>query len=404
MPIRYMGSKRHIAHRVRHLAERVNSTGHIVDLFTGMGCVAEAMAGFRPIVTNDSLTFTATFARARFMGGGRSMEPAEAIASVREPFRTHQDTLVRRNRDRLQEEIRALEGDRTSLAEYMRSAEHVANSESRALEADAASRRTDEARYCMISLYFSTGYFGLRQAIQLDALRYAIDGLALSSSDRDWLLAAWLGSAATVANSPGHTAQYLKPNTETAYKRICRYWRRSVWEEFQNRLVDLKQVGTREWRESNRSEVADALDFVRSDRMEGVGLVYADPPYTKDQYSRYYHVYETMLKYDFPSAAGEGRTPPEATRFSSGFSTKTRVVSSFDALLEAVAAQSIPLILSYPTSGLLSDAGASVIELALSKFAHVETETLGTEHSTLGASQGSKTKTATENLYVCHPA
>ena len=27
-------------------------------------------------------------------------------------------------------------------------------------------------------------------------------------------------------------------------------------------------------------------------------IIYADPPYTDDQYSRFYHLYETALLYD----------------------------------------------------------------------------------------------------------
>jgi adenine-specific DNA-methyltransferase len=64
--------------------------------------------------------------------------------------------------------------------------------------------------------YFAAGYFSLRQAMQFDALRYAIDSTLLSDCDRDWALAAWICTAARLANAPGHTAQYLKPNNEQA--------------------------------------------------------------------------------------------------------------------------------------------------------------------------------------------
>jgi len=46
----------------------------------------------------------------------------------------------------------------------------------------------------------------------------------------------------------------------------------------------------------NRVEVSDALSLLKSSRVSSVTAVYADPPYTKDQYSRYYHVYETMYR------------------------------------------------------------------------------------------------------------
>ena len=404
MPIRYMGTKRHVAHRVRRLAEEVCPDGKVVDLFSGMGCVAEGLAGFRSVVTNDALGFTAVLARARFMGTQRSMTAAEAVHRLRDPYRKQFDYLLRLHRDRIKEEDRALDGDRAALVDYMGSARHVGNDPGVARQASMAAVVEGPAHYCMATLYFSAGYFGLRQALQVDALRYAIDSLDQVAADIDWLLGAWLASAATVLNAPGHTAQYLKPNTEAATARIRRYWRRNVWAEFQNRLVDLKPVGSPDWRHSNRSEIADAVLLLASGRLADVGLVYADPPYTKDQYSRYYHVYETLVRYDFPGSLGEGRTRPEAQRFSTGFSLKSQVVDTFARMFDAVNRLDVPLILSYPSQGLLADAHATVAEVAAGRLRITKTQSFPAEHSTLGASQGSKTKLATENLYVCYPA
>ena len=132
--------------------------------------------------------------------------------------------------------------------------------------------------------------FGLKQAIQLDAPRYAIDTFEGAEGDHDWLVGAWLQAATLVINAPGHTAQYLKPNTDAAAHRICRGWRRDIWEEFQNQLISLKPIGTQAWRRRNRALVSEAVDLLTDAAPKDIGLVYADPPYTKDQYSRYYNV------------------------------------------------------------------------------------------------------------------
>lgn len=39
-------------------------------------------------------------------------------------------------------------------------------------------------------------------------------------------------------------------------------------------------------------------------------LVYIDPPYNSRQYSRFYHVYETLVKWDKPILIGEAKKPP----------------------------------------------------------------------------------------------
>lgn len=401
MRFRYMGTKRDLAHRVRHLVTELRPKGLVVDLFSGMGCVAEGLAGIRSVVTNDSLTFTGALARARFIGADRTLTGRDAIERLKPLYREHLAQLTSTHRDRLRTEQAALDGDRLSLDSYFQSAEHVANNVGMAERARIASAATDEERYCLATYYFSAGYFSLRQAIELDALRYAIDHAQLDGN-RDWTLGAWLAAAAVLVNAPGHTAQYLKPNTDSAAARIRRAWSRKVWDEFQLRLIDLKLVGSASWRKKNRVETSDALELLRSQRLRGVGLVYADPPYTKDQYSRYYHVYETLYRYDFPGANGNGRVRPD--RSSTAFCLKSQVANAFKDLFASVADLRIPMILSYPTAGLLTSTGATIQSVMPSNLDLVSTTSFLAEHSTLGASTGRTTKTATENLYVFSPS
>ena len=61
----------------------------------------------------------------------------------------------------------------------------------------------------------------------------------------------------------------------------------------------------------------------------------------------------------------------------------------------------VPLVISYPSSGLLGDAGVTVHEVARQYFGNVQTRSFNANHSTMGASTGASKKSATENLYVC---
>lgn len=400
MPIRYMGTKRGIADHVRRLVTDLSPNGQVLDLFSGIGCVAESLSMVAPVRTNDALSFTAAFARARFKGP-REKTPDKLINLLRQPYRETVEDETRLNRDRLRDEQRAIDLGSDALHKYMAEAQHAANSETvRASALEAASAHGPQ-HYRLASYYFSAGYWSLRQAIHIDALRYAIDAISLSAGDRDWALAAWLSTAGRAINAPGHTAQYLKPNTKEAYRRIRRYWIRNMWETFQDELIDMRLVGTEGWRSRNTVEVGDALALLRSGRLADVSVVYADPPYTKDQYSRYYHVYETIYKYDYPSAEGLGRV--RSDRFSSVFCLKAQVEKSFSDLFMAISSLGVPLVLSYPSDGLLSRTGNSVLGIGDQSMKLKTTESFGASHSTLGASKGLKTKSATENLYVYLP-
>jgi adenine-specific DNA-methyltransferase len=404
MPLRYMGSKRSIADRVRTLVSDLSPQGRVLDLFSGMGCVAESLADTAHIHTNDALSFTAVLARARFAPARRHLKASELIKRIRQRHRDLAEEILRSNRPQLREEQRALDHSHEALLGYMKDVHHVANSAAVAQLAVAASRLEGPEHYRLVTYYFAAGYFSLRQALYLDALRYAIDSANLARGDLDWALGAWLATAAALTNAPGHTAQYLKPNSINGYKRIKRSWQRSAWDTFQNELIDLKPVGSAAWRKENRVEVDDALHLLSRGkrRLNGVAAVYADPPYTKDQYSRYYHVYETLYRYDFPDSHGEGRV--RGDRFVSPFSLKTKVAESFAELFSTVAALKLPLVLSYPSDGLLSRTGRSIPEIAADYMTIKTTECFSIDHSTMGASKGSTTKSAKENLYVCVPS
>ena len=397
VPIRYMGTKRPIAPRVRRLVDDLEPEGRVVDLFCGMGSVASCLAPRYPVIANDALEFAGALARARFTTQTRT-PLAEVLPRLRSVYRDHLERLTRAYRRRVRTETAVLEGGWKDLAQYMAGAPHAGNSVRWAKAARDAHVLRGAARYCLTTLYFSAGYFSTRQALALDAIRRAID--QAPHDDRDWLLSAWLSSAATVINAPGHTAQYLKPNDANSYSRIRRAWRRDVWETFKSRLADVGPVGTCAWRRRNEVHTSDAVHLLQG-KLRRVGLVYADPPYTKDHYSRYYHVYETLYRYDFPNSSGAGRY--RADRFRTQFSLATRVRPVFDTLLGALRRYKVPLILSYPDDGLLVKTGTDVRTLLQTYYGSVTVEQFAAQHSTLGASKGTQQKGAKENLYVCIP-
>lgn len=396
-----MGTKRSLAPIVRDAIVGLERGGQVADLFSGMGSVATSMASAAPVLTNDALAFTTTFARARFLLGGRV--PAGQMARRLFPrFRIayellHDDFELRMNRER-----NALAAGRSELASFMETAPHVGNSDWYRRHARRAAESTSVERYRLAVLYFSGGYFSTSQAAQLDALRYAIDHLEIAQAvNRDWLLAGWLATAGVVINAPGHAAQFLKPGNDAVYKRIRRQWQRPVWSIFVEQLEAVQAVGTKRWRAKNSVCNDDALSLLDSRDFDDVSVAYADPPYTKDHYSRFYHVYETLYRYDFPESHGAGRYRPD--RFQSPFSLARNVEDAFRKLFVGVAERGLPLVLSYPDNGLLHRGGTRVTTLLEEHFSIRDAYHVTLQHSTLGASSGSHTKSALEGVYVCVP-
>jgi adenine-specific DNA-methyltransferase len=394
-PIRYMGTKRAIASLVREQVRELRPGGLVADLFSGLGTVAAALAPVSSVVTNDALSFTGAVARARFLDRAHHHPTSVAKALFRDFDRCHR-ALRSRHAERLEAERGALSGGWAAVRNWMDQAPHVGNDESVRAAATRAMTHAGPDRYELATLYFSAGYFSTPQAIALDALRYAIDHQ--SQFDRDWLLAAWLSSADRLANAPGHTAQFLRPRSDETLVRLTRQWQRSGWAEFLVALQRVELIGDRSWRTGNRVLTGDALDAVRTDVFDAVRLVYADPPYTKDHYSRYYHVYETLYRYDFPDSLGQGRY--RSDRVPSQFSILSTAERAFDGLFAAIASRRIPLILSYPDNGLVTQR-VDVVKLLEAHFSVERILEVPLAHSTLGSSTGHMTKAARERIYVC---
>ncbi len=395
-----MGTKRHMVDHVRDAVLSVEPSGKLVDLFSGMGTVAARMQEDMPVVLNDAMHFTAALARARFLGGARTSTWQDAVQRLRPAFDQQLAYLSSRYHETLAAERAALRGSQADLVAYMAAVKHAANSAERRRAAHQAAESSGESHYQLVAIYFAGGYFSMRQSVALDALRAAIDEDGVLE-DRDWLLAAWLGAASLAVNAPGHTAQYLSAGSAAGYKRVLRAWTHDVLDDFAQGLRDVQQLGSQTWRTANEVRVGDALAAVAAGNLSGIGVVYADPPYTRDHYSRFYHVYETMYRYDFPDAKGQGRTRSDG--FVSAFSSKRAVASAFHGLFRSVSRMKVPLVVSYPSAGLLQQAGHSVEAIATQHKFAVELRQVDAQHSTLGASRGASRVEAVEHLFVCRP-
>jgi len=283
---------------------------------------------------------------------------------------------------------------------------HAGNNKRVAGEVARLAAGPDTFPYRLCALTFAWGYFGLRQAIELDSIRYAIDTRrtdgGLSSDEADWALLGLLEAASVCSSGPGHFAQYLRGVNDESVSRICRQRKRSVWGLFLDAADAQRPFGSTRWRSRNRVLQTDALEIwpYLDDLKVRNAVIYADPPYSKDHYSRYYHVLETLVRYDYPSASGIGRYRPD--RFQTPFSLRTAVEPAFESLFDAIAARGFTLVLSYPSNGLLSRvAGESLDAILRHTFDRVRLAFTATvPHSTLGARHGSAHSDAKELIWI----
>lgn len=393
--ISYMGTKREIAPAVVSVIDSARD-GIVLDIFAGMCSVGEALAPRRQVWTNDVQVFAYEVATVMFTDCEMPLDTTLASSMCIELYHSQKSKLS----DML---ARAISAESELLSS--RNFDEFERLYQKFKE-DHISEKNNfyPTSYSLFTQTYSDTYFGLRQAIEVDSIIFAIDAVVsarrINKDHGRWLKVALGRSMLRTANSTGHFAQFLKPKVGS-YHTFLRQRKRDIWAEWLASVEDICPVGDREWRKCNRSFNRDCLDLIPtlSDFPQRPSVIYADPPYTDDQYSRFYHLLETLMLYDYPRVTGAGLYRED--RFRTPFSLKSQAGFALDSMVAAVSKAGSDLVLSYPTNGLIYEAGLDPMAIMKQHFRKVERcYALSHDHSTFGASKGSAKASVTEQIFI----
>ncbi|MEM8541430.1 MAG: DNA adenine methylase [Pseudomonadota bacterium] len=393
--ISYMGTKKALAPVVAEIAAS-SPAGPILDVFSGLCAVAKSVAPHRQTWTNDLQYFAQSVAHAHFCSMTNPPSRLDTVANINAHYSSHVAKQVGIASSRIAAENRAL------LNEDAESLNLVYAQWSKQGTLEGTYHDTGDAT--LFRDAYAGSYFGLLQSIEIDAIRSAIDAAKaegqINEDEHQWLVLALAVAMNRCTNSTGHFAQPLTPKASNI-RRFALQRQKSIKDNFLSALEALFPVGTRDWRLKNISLRGDANSTIASlgkDGRKKPSVVYADPPYTSDQYSRYYHLYETLLLYDYPTVEGKGRYRPD--RSVSDFCLSSRVSGAFDRLIANCAEIGAELILSYPTNGLLKESRERLPAKIKSVYGREPQVTeINHQHSTMGASKGPGKQNVTEVIY-----
>ncbi len=336
----YMGSKASLA---PYLSEIIHtllpSHTSVIDLMCGSGAAAGYFAREWKTYASDAQSFSRLLAK--LQGGGLNSSEALRIAdSVLAAAREHFEKLpdfIRHNIDIESEFLSAEISNEVKkdlhiwISTYPRiNTQHAsAHKLFNQLIQDRSSSNHLEP-YILFSAYYANLFFGVRQAAEIDSLRYAIDK-ALDGEARDWAMGALLCAVSSCAYSYG--GHFAQPKLDGGDEErldilapdlmVARGY--SVSHEFFVRLTSLAEESSKVKHPVNLipGPWENALQHVHK-IIKGPVCVYLDPPYTRDEYSRYYHVLETLVRYDYPRVQDKASMPKrgDAGRFASEFATR----------------------------------------------------------------------------------
>jgi 16S rRNA G966 N2-methylase RsmD len=419
-PIHYLGSKARLLEAIGASLDLVDpGRGRVVDLFTGSGVVAAHLARTRDVTAVDIQEYSRVIT-ASLLAPAR-LDAATLVSDARERQARLLETPIAELIAHEQACNAALaDGDPEPLCEMIEHgsalAAELGEGPPQGRLADALAAASDALRATVLTRSYGGVYFGYRQALALDCL------MAVVSSDTG--LAAIMSAASESVTSVGnHFAQPLRPRDrdgrpKLATLRAAAHRRESdVFAHFARRLHEYAALPAPT--HDVQAVRADYRTFLAT--ADGIGAVYADPPYTRDHYSRFYHVLETIALGDDPGAStmrlgsetklSRGLYRPD--RHQSPFCIRSEVPQAFAELFAGVRRHDAPLVLSYspythqtaarPQPRLLTV--PELVDLAQAHFSDVSVVSAGPlAHSKFNATHlnGDATDEA-EVFVICRP-
>lgn len=341
--IDYQGNKAELVDFIQSgIEEYIDTNDIVLDIFAGSGSVSASLNDDYTIYSNDSEVYAATINSAILCSKGISLQEIENIKT-----QLLQIKLELINQENLKEMV-------TKEREYIQNkdlknilklySEHdtVWNSENL-----SPGKLRNLNKFNLFVRYYGGSYFGIEQSIEVDSI---VKMIKKQDDNKQDLMYASLFYAMnkTVFSRDGHMAQPL--NFEKNSARGFKFRERNLTVHFIEKLKE--QIDKKKSSKHNKvfnSPFEKVL--TNNDIMANVDLIYADPPYTDMQYSRYYHLLNVAKLYEYPelTITSRGYTVGLYTegRFQSDLSKKSKAKSDLTFLIEKSYENDVSIALSY---------------------------------------------------------
>lgn len=372
-PVQYLGAKlRSLDHIVAAVEELTDPGDAVWDPFTGSTVVAQAMAtADRRVVAHDTQLAAAAYGRA-LLGVARheqSLEPEALLALVRETAEQlsrseagayWQDFIQREDEALASGDAEAIDRLNAQLPQRWRPSPQTA----------APIPMPDSPG--MVTT-FAGAYFGVRQAYRLDVLRASL--ARLEAEIGLWEMSAFLtalchAASEAVCSAGKHFAQPLRAQNGSRPFVLERMLRdRSVDIDAKvsaglNAIYRFARAGAEQHAAARR----DALEVATDELMAwGVTCVYADPPYTAQQYSRFYHVLDTLVQgapkklQVWRGEVTRGLYPVD--KYHSPFSSSRQAPAAFKRFIHIARGAGASLAISYSSTANGDSGNARMVQL-----------------------------------------
>jgi len=365
--IKYMGAKKKILSFVIDAINDTYEDGKLCDLFGGTSILSGALGKIIPIHSNDIQEYSSILAKTYLSDYD---------------WDCYSDNILDEITNKAQKYVAFIQSKFPELAytydKTLTIEEFVAleNKQQELINLDF-----NGVSYHLFTKYYSGTYWSYEQCLWIDAIRKVADDFK-STPIYNLILSSLMFAMSYNSQSTGHFAQYRDAKSLSSKEDIHIYRKKEILPYFKNKFNELREFLNNN--NNNLHHRVTSLDY--SDCLEEIeqnSLVYADPPYGFVHYSRFYHAFETLVKYDYPEVAYKGRYREE--RHQSPFCKRKEVKSAFKTLFEKINSKNAKLILSYSNTGMISlDEILSIAKESLACHYFLDVKEVAYKHSTMG--------------------
>lgn len=372
--IHYLGSKLRMLDAIEAtLHEVVEKPGAICDLFSGSGTVSKYLLRNYDVISVDiqeyskvlceasTSYFDTTETASSFVERIKQHPQTKIIVDIFEPLLDYEkECLKMADSGYIQQLYEIIELGSLYIYEHGKtdglscSLENSIKEVFCRIKASKAISPEDT----MICRYYGGLYFSYKQAVDMDCISHwlfeqepvlktkALAALLSTASDLVNTVGKQFAQPLKVRNAKGELKSSLltkiqKDRNEDVYV---------VYEKWLNYYLSCGQV-----QHDHTFYCDDYLSAMDALKSVPLAAVYADPPYTRYHYSRYYHVLETICLRDNPQVTttfpngkgGISRAIYRVGRHQSPFCIKSEAEEAFDRLFQKVKELNVPLVLSY---------------------------------------------------------
>ena len=368
--IHYLGSKLRVLEFIKKVVDELDfEKNGICDLFSGSGSVSQYFSSERKVVSVDIQNYSNIICSALLIPSSdksihsftKNLKTSKFIAeylNVFEPLITLEDSVVNGKLSlNLESVCNFLEN--ASLYAYLSIEENgnLIPELKSAFEKTETNLKEYKNNSFIATKYFGGVYFSFKQSVILDAILSEIE--RTDPKYHNILVASILSTASDIVNTVGKQfAQPIRPRNKNGKpkKGIIKQLRKDrnidvldLYNQWLNKY--LNNHATDYNHQILKVDYKEALKNLSDD----VRVVYADPPYTRDHYSRFYHGLETISLRDFPKISKTkiggkeklSRGLYREEREQSDFCIRSKAPKAFEELFKLVAENDRILILSY---------------------------------------------------------